>query len=170
MARLTPDDKYHPVFTAVGCVRLMQLKRTDPESYALLGGLNRKLAQLKSDPEIVENLSAVKSLLEPYQYPACDIEESYSLVRLYGYTLSDVEDSKVRLRVIFCPSLYLCLGEVPLPCPVAGESLVSAQSAVYRAGGRPEDCAAGNPGHPGGGAPLSQVSVHLLKSIRVQNI
>ena len=87
----------------------MQLKRTDPGSYALLGGLNRKLAQLKSDPEIVENLSAVKSLLEPYQYPACDIEESYSLVRLYGYTLSDVEDSKVRLRHFLLKSLSGCV-------------------------------------------------------------
>ena len=87
----------------------MQLKRTDPGSFALLGGLNRKLAQLKSDPEIVENMSAVKSLLEPYQYPACDIEESYSLVRLYGYTLSDVEDSKVRLRHYLIKSLSTCL-------------------------------------------------------------
>ena len=109
MPRLTPEDKYHPVFTAVGCVRLMQHKMTDPGSYALLGGLNRNLAQLKSDPEIVENMSAVKSLLEPYQYPACDIEESYSLVRLYGYTLSDVEDSKVRLRHYLIKSLSDCL-------------------------------------------------------------
>lgn len=93
--RLSPEDKYDPVFTAVGCVRLLQLKRSEPRTFSLLGGLNRKLTQLKSDPEIVENLNAVKRVLEPYQYPACDIEESYSLVRLYGYTLSDVEDSKV---------------------------------------------------------------------------
>ena len=93
--RLSPEDKYDPVFTAVGCIRLLQLKRSEPRTFAQLASLNRKLTQLKSDPEIVENLNAVKSVLEPYQYPACDIEESYSLVRLYGYTLSDVEDSKV---------------------------------------------------------------------------
>ena len=95
LPRLSPEDKYDPVFTAVGCIRLLQLKRTEPRTFALLGSLNRKLTQLKSDPEIVDNLNAVKTVLEPYHYPACDIEESYSLVRLYGYTLSDVEDSKV---------------------------------------------------------------------------
>lgn len=100
VSQLTPEDKYHPLITAVSCVRLLELKRTDPRSFASLDNLNRKLTELKSDPEIVENLSAVKTVLEPYQYPACDIEESYSLVRLYGYTLPDVEDSKVILRLI----------------------------------------------------------------------
>ena len=95
VSRLSPQDRHHPLFTAVGCVRLLQLRRSDPSTLASLDRLDRKLAQLKSDPEIVENLSAVKAVLEPYQYPACDIEDAYSLIRLYGYTLPDVEDSKV---------------------------------------------------------------------------
>ena len=100
VTRLTLEDKYHPLFTAVGCVRLLELKRTDPRSFASLDNLTRKLTELKSDPEIVENLSAVKTVLEPYQYPACDIEETYGLVRLYGYTLPDVEDSKVIQKLV----------------------------------------------------------------------
>ena len=94
--RITPDDKNHPIFTAVGCIRLLELKRNDQKSFQKLHHLNRKLDQIKEDRAASESLSGVKDILLPCQYGEEEVEEAFCLLKLYSYTLSDLEDGKVR--------------------------------------------------------------------------
>jgi len=89
-------DKYHPLLTAVGCIRLLQLKLDNKKLFSSLAGLNRKLDLIKQDTAACDTLEQVKKILAEYNYEESDIEECYSLIKLYGYTLSDLEDGKVR--------------------------------------------------------------------------
>ena len=92
---ITADEKNHAIFTAVGCIRVIELKKEDKRSFTLLKNLSRRIDKIKSDKAASENLSDVKKILSSFGYSEADIEESYSLLKLYGYTLPDVEDSKV---------------------------------------------------------------------------
>ena len=94
---ITAEERHHPMFTAVGCIRLLEMRRRDPGLFSTLDNLNRKLDRVKEDPAASANLEEVKEILLKLDndYSECDIEECYSLIKLYGYTLPDVEDSKV---------------------------------------------------------------------------
>ena len=94
---ITAEERHHPMFTAVGCIRLLEMRRRDPALFSTLDNLNRKLDRVKEDPAASANLAEVKEILLKLDtdYSECDIEECYSLIKLYGYTLPDVEDSKV---------------------------------------------------------------------------
>ena len=94
--KLTPDDKNHPIFSAIGCIRLLELKRNDPKSFQKLNYLHRKLEQIKEDRVASETLSEVKEILLPCQYGEAEVDEVFSLLKLYSYTLPDLEDGKVR--------------------------------------------------------------------------
>ena len=93
---ITPDGKNHPIFTAAGCIRLLELKKNDPKSFQKLRHLNRKLEQIKEDRAASEVLSGVKEILLPCQYEEQEVEEVFCLLKLYSYTLPDLEDGKVR--------------------------------------------------------------------------
>ena len=93
-------DKYHPLLTAVGCIRLLQLKLDNQKLFSSLAGLKRKLDLVKQDTTACDTLEQVKKILAEYNYDESDIEECYSLIKLYGYTLSDLEDGKVSIRKI----------------------------------------------------------------------
>ena len=93
---LTPEDKNHPIFTAVGCIRLLELKKHDLRSFQKLRNLNRKLEQIRGDLAAAENLRSVREILEPCGYRSEEVEEVFCLLRLYSYTLPDLEDGKVR--------------------------------------------------------------------------
>ena len=92
---ITAEERHHPMFTAVGCIRLLEMRRRDPALFSTLDNLNRKLDRVKEDQAASANLAEVKEILLKLDYSECDIEECYSLIKLYGYTLPDVEDSKV---------------------------------------------------------------------------
>ena len=96
ITQLTPEDKNHPIFTAIGCIRLLELKKTNRRSFQKLRNLNRKLQQIKEDPAAAENLRSVWEILEPCGYREEEVEDVFCLLRLYSYTLPDLEDSKVR--------------------------------------------------------------------------
>ena len=93
------SDKYHPALTAVGCIRLLQLKQNNNKLFSTLAGLNRKIDAIKQDAAACDTLDQVKKILAEYNYDESDIEECYSLIKLYGYTLSDLEDGKVQGEV-----------------------------------------------------------------------
>ena len=88
-------DKYHPALTAVGCIRLLELKQKNNKLFSTLAGLNRKIDVIKQDTAACDMLEQVKKILSEFDYDESDIEECYSLIKLYGYTLSDLEDGKV---------------------------------------------------------------------------
>lgn len=92
---LKTEDRLHPIFSAVGCLRLMEMKNSDRYLFSTLGNLERKIERVKEDHDTSQNLEEVKKILSKYNYQERDIEESYCLLKLYGYTLPDVEDSKV---------------------------------------------------------------------------
>ena len=96
---LTPEDKNHPVFTAVGCIRLLELKKHDLRAFQRLRNLNRKLEEVRADTAAAESLRSVRQILAGCGYSEKEeeeVEEVFCLLRLYSYTLPDLEDGKVR--------------------------------------------------------------------------
>jgi len=94
--KLSPEDKYHPIFTAVGCIRFLEMKNNEPTNYSKLVNLDPQSDKVKADKLTSKLLNDIKELLKCLHYEEEDIENAYSLLKLYGYTLPDVPDSKVR--------------------------------------------------------------------------
>ena len=78
--------------SADACLKLIELKKTNHKLFSTLTHLNRKLDKIRLDPA----LSEVKTSLLEHDCDEEDVEECYSLMKLYGYTMPGVDDSKVR--------------------------------------------------------------------------
>eukprot|EP00092_Neocalanus_flemingeri_P001056 GFUD01001126.1.p1 GENE.GFUD01001126.1~~GFUD01001126.1.p1 ORF type:complete len:653 (+),score=128.14 GFUD01001126.1:144-2102(+) len=94
--KLTLDDKNHTIFTAVGCIRFLQIKTKEPEKHRKLANLDPQTKRINSDPLTSKLLRDIKEMLKSLNYREEEIEYAYGLIKLYGYNLPDVPDGKVR--------------------------------------------------------------------------
>ena len=94
--RLTSEDKYHPIFTVVGIIRFLQMKKEDPQNFSKIANLDPKKQKIITDQAASDLLSNIKNILGPLMYSNEDVEHAYAILKLYGYNLPDVPDSKVR--------------------------------------------------------------------------
>ena len=168
---ITAEERQHPMFTAVGCIRLLEMRRRDPALFSTLDNLNRKLDRVKEDPAASANLAEVKEILLKLDtdYSECDIEECYSLIKLYGYTLPDVEDSKVSfdclgnclqnmsfLKYMF----YNFSGQINLSSSVTNCPLLPTKPTIHRERGRKKNSSAGH--HQNRGRRQAECEIHPL--------
>jgi len=94
--KLTAEDKHHPIFTAIGCLRFLRMKSEEPEKYSQLANLDPQQKRIKADPLLSKLLCDIKELLKNMNYKEEDIDHAYAIIKLYGYNLPDVPDGKVR--------------------------------------------------------------------------
>jgi len=93
---LTLSGKNHPIFSAVGCIRFLQMKHKEPENYLKLISLDPQIERIKTDNRASKLLCDIKEQLKHLDYKEEDIDHAYGLLKLYGYNLPDVPDGKVR--------------------------------------------------------------------------
>ena len=137
VSQLTPEDKHHPIFTAIGCIRLLDLKKNNRRSFLKLRNLNRKLDQIKEDPAAAETLRSVREILEPCGYREEEVEDVFCLLRLYSYTLPDLEDSKVRsLFPVQALLSHSCLPNLQYIEAAGGRKIVLQATTKIQAGER----------------------------------
>jgi len=90
------DDVNHPIFPAVGVIRILDMKRERPHDWARISSLPCKIDSLKSSQSINSSLEKVQELLQPVGFDKEEVEKAFCLIRLHGYNLHDLPDGKVR--------------------------------------------------------------------------
>ena len=132
---LTLEDKNHPIFTAVGCLRYLRMKYEEPEQYAKLSNLDLQLEEIRNDVQAAKLLCDLKKLLAKLHCKDTDVEESFAILRLYGYSLPDVPDGKVRsLFPVQSLILHSCLPNLQYIEKIGGRRIVLQATTKIEAG------------------------------------
>merc|ERR1719430_1234639 len=72
------------------------MKRNRPNDWAMVSKLPTQLEKVKTDPISKELLRQVNELLEGLSYEQDEVEQSFCLLKLFGYNLPDLQNGQVR--------------------------------------------------------------------------